>query len=223
MNRILPIAVLLCVCNAGVQATEVSGEIAIDARMVKKSLPVAVYDLRGITVYDGPGAGVNPGGLGRVAVWLEGGSSAPGPVTATMQQRDRRFEPDLLIVPAGSKVVFPNIDPIFHNIFSLSHAKPFDLGYYAEGKSREIVFSRPGIVQVYCHVHPEMYGVVVVTSSRWTARPDAHGRFSWSDVPPGQYRVMIWQRSAGMIQKAISVPATGTLQMKFQLPDDDSR
>ena len=85
-----------------------------------------------------------------------------------MQQRNLRFDPDLLIVPTGSKVLFPNLDPVFHNIFSLSRTQTFDLGYYAEGKSREVVFSRPGIVQVYCHVHPEMYGVVVVTPSRWS-------------------------------------------------------
>ena len=126
-----------------------------------------------------------------------------------------------MIISPGSKVNFPNLDPIFHNIFSLSRTQPFDLGYYAEGKSHEAVFSRQGVVQVYCHVHPEMYGVIVVTSSRWTAKPAADGTFSWSDVPPGKYRVVVWQRSAGLIHKTISVPESGFVEVKFNLPEDD--
>jgi plastocyanin len=222
MNRITLISALFCVGGA-VQASEISGTITLDTRLVKKSLPPAVYDLRGMAVRDQRSLTGQPGKFGRVAVWLEGGSSASGPGTATMEQRDRRFEPDLLIVQPGSKVVFPNLDPIFHNIFSLSRVQPFDLGYYAEGKSREVVFSREGIVQVYCHVHPEMYGVIVVTGSRWTARPAADGTFSWTDVPPGKYRVVIWQRAAGLIHKAVTVPATGTVGVKFELPQDVDR
>jgi plastocyanin len=220
MNRIIPIAVLLGVC-AAVEASEVRGEIVLNKDMVKRALPAASYDLRGMAVHDKPGPVASRGGFSRVAVWLEGGLSAAAPVNATMQQRGRRFEPDLLIIPPGSKVNFPNLDPIFHNIFSLSRTQPFDLGYYAEGKSHEAAFSRQGIVQVYCHVHSEMYGVIVVTSSRWTARPAADGTFSWSDVPAGKYRVAIWQRSAGLTHKAISVPETGSVYVKVSLPDDD--
>jgi len=221
MNRIARIAALLSVCATWAQASEVRGEISLDKEKIKKALPPAVYDLRGMAVHEKPNPGDRPGGFGRVAVWLEGGSSASVPVTATMQQRGRRFEPGLLIIPPGSKVNFPNLDAIFHNIFSLSRTQPFDLGYYAEGKSHEMVFSRQGIVQVYCHVHPEMYGVIVVTPSRWTATPAPDGTFAWSAVPPGKYRVMVWQRSAGLVHKSISVPETGAVQVKFSLPDDD--
>jgi plastocyanin len=221
MNRIASIAVFLCVCTALVQASEVKGEIVLDKEMVKKTLPAAVYDLRGMAVHEKPRPVTSSGGFGRVAVWLEGGLSDAAPVNATMQQRGRRFEPDLLIIPPGSKVSFPNLDPIFHNIFSLSRTQPFDLGYYAEGKSHDVIFSRQGIVQIYCHVHPEMYGVIVVTSSQWTARPAPDGTFSWGDVPAGSYRVVVWQRSSGLIHKAISVATTGTVQVKFNLPDDD--
>jgi len=221
MNKIAPIAALVGVFATWVQASEVRGEITLAKEMVRKALPPAVYDLRGIAVHEKPSPAVSPGRFGRVAVWLEGGLSAPAAGLATMQQRGRRFEPDLLIISPGSKVNFPNLDPIFHNIFSLSRTQAFDLGYYAEGKSHEALFSRQGIVQVYCHVHPEMYGVIVVTSSRWTAKPAADGTFSWSDVPPGKYRVMVWQRSAGLIHKTISVPETGSVQVNFNLPEDD--
>jgi plastocyanin len=160
------------------------------------------------------------GGFGRVAIWLAGGPDLAAPTTSTMQQRNLHFDPDLLIVPTGSKVLFPNLDPVFHNIFSLSRTQPFDLGYYAEGKSRQVVFSRAGIVQVYCHVHPEMYGVIVVTPSRWTSKPAPDGTFTFADVPPGKYQVVIWQHSAGLVSRNISVPSTGGVRVSFRIPDE---
>jgi hypothetical protein len=138
-----------------------------------------------------------------------------------MGQHDRRFEPELIIVPTGSKVSFPNLDPIFHNIFSLSRTQSFDLGYYSEGKIREVAFPKAGIVQVYCHVHPEMYGVIVVASSRWTAKPSVDGSFNWSNVSPGKYKLMLWQRSAGLVHKNVTVPPTGTVQVKLRLPEEN--
>ena len=203
-------------------ASVLTGKITLDRKMVKKSLAPAVYDLRGIAIPDKPVRTQEPGAFGRVAVWLEStDSSALGPVTATMAQKDRHFEPDLLIVPAGSKVRFPNLDPIFHNIFSLSRTRNFDLGYYSEGKSRDVVFPKEGIVQVYCHVHPEMYGIVVVTSSRWTARPSPDGSFSWSDLPAGKYRLMIWQRSAGLLHRSVTIPPSRNVQVEIHLPEDE--
>jgi plastocyanin len=190
--------------------------------MIRKSVPPSIYDLRGIAVHDTHRSAENAGHFGRVAVWLEDSPVSASPVTATMQQHNLRFEPDMLIVPTGSKILFPNFDPIFHNIFSLSRIQPFDLGYYAEGKSREMRFLKEGIVQVYCHVHPEMYAVIVVTSSRWTARPSSDGTFSWTDVPPGKYRVLVWQRSTGLSHKVVVVPATGAVQVRFSLPDDEA-
>ena len=89
----------------------------------------------------------------RVAVWIEPDapiSVVPG--TAKMRQSGRRFDPDLVVVPVGSSVDFPNHGPIFHNIFSLSRSEMFNLGYYSEGKSRSVTFSHSGVVQVYCHI-----------------------------------------------------------------------
>lgn len=216
------LATLLSLSAVAIQASEVYGEIKIETRMVRKTLPAAVYDLRGMAPHgQRPPPSKGPGGFGRVAVWLEGGSDSAVPTTSTMQQNNRHFEPGLLIVPTGSKVLFPNLDPVFHNIFSLSHTQHFDLGYYAEGRSKEAVFPQSGIVQVYCHVHPEMYGVIVVTPSRWTARPAPDGTFSFTGVPAGKYQVVIWQQSIGLIHKNISVPANGEVGVKFTLPDEN--
>lgn len=217
-NSLLMVA-LLCFWASGSYASEISGQINIQARMTRKVLAPAVYELRGNAVSNT----VVPRSVGKVAVWLEARSpSAVLPVRSTMQQRGRHLEPDLLIVPVGSTVEFPNLDPVFHNIFSLSSARAFDLGYYSEGKSRSIVFPRAGVVQVYCHIHPEMYGVVVVTPSRWSAVPSSDGAFSWPDVPAGKYRLMVWQKSAGLVSKSVNVPESGTVRVRVDLPEESA-
>ena len=85
--------------------------------------------------------------------------------------------PDLVVVPVGSTVSFPNMDPIFHNIYSLSKPRTFDLGSYDKGETRKVMFPKPGIVDVYCHLHPNMAATIVVTPNRWYARPDRSGQF----------------------------------------------
>jgi plastocyanin len=214
-------AALLCFCVRDNCASEVSGLITVQAKMARKTIAPAVYELRGLTVPDKRAVSNGDHSAGRVAVWLDAPHLSPAaPAQAAMQQRDRRLVPDLLIVPVGSTIEFPNLDPIFHNIFSLSSARTFDLGYYSEGKSRRIAFPRAGIVQVYCHIHPEMYGVVVVTSSRWFARPASDGAFSWPDVPAGKYRLMVWQKSAGIVRRNLTVPESGTVHVRIALPEE---
>jgi hypothetical protein len=138
-----------------------------------------------------------------------------------MRQAGRKLEPSLLIVPVGSTVVFPNLDPIFHNVFSLSHARSFDLGYYPKGSSRNVTFPSPGVVQVYCHIHSDMYGAIIVAPTRWFGKPAADGTFSLADVDAGTYDLMVWIRSAGVKRRKISVPSSGTVQVRISLPSFD--
>lgn len=210
----------LYACSWNSPASELSGKIIVQKILDRKAIVPAVYDLRGMAVSEpNPRQEVNQ--FERVAVWLESDRPAPLPrITASMAQRNRRFEPELLIVPEGSTVEFPNFDPIFHNIFSLSRVQSFDLGYYSEGKSRSVSFPRTGIVQVYCHVHPNMYGTIVVTSSRWFAKPASDGTFSWPDVPAGEYRLVIWQRFAGVCHKAVTVPKSGKIDILMAIPEE---
>jgi plastocyanin len=227
MQRLFRTLVVLCLCVISSLGGEISGIIKVDPKLSRKSAIAAVYDLRGRATAVNPQAPANQPGIGRVAVWLEGNGlpEAPGSEKAALtkiNQRGRRFEPDMLIVPVGSKVSFPNLDPIFHNIFSLSKAEPFDLGFYAEGKTREVQFTHPGIVQIYCHVHPEMYAVVVVTPNTWATRPGPDGTFSWNNVPPGKYRLEIWQRSTGLIHRPVTVQDGEPARIALSLPDEES-
>ncbi|MBI4461143.1 MAG: hypothetical protein HY648_13940, partial [Acidobacteria bacterium] len=141
-----------------------------------------------------------------------------GPATVEIVQRNQEFEPELLIVPVGTTVSFPNHDPIFHNIFSLSKARQFDLGYYPEGETRKVKFEKPGIVQIYCHIHSDMSAAIVVAPGRWYAQPGQDGAFVLRDVPAGNYQIVVWHKSAGFYRKAVQVSESGAATVSFEIP-----
>jgi plastocyanin len=202
-------------------ATEVSGKIVLKKDVERTSVNTAVYSLRGMAV-EAPSVPPKRTSFSHTAVWLEPSTPRPEarPVNAVMQQIGRRFEPDVLVIPVGSTVEFPNLDPIFHNIFSLSRAQTFDLGYYAEGKSRRVTFTRAGVIQIYCHIHANMYGVVIVAPAAWFGMPDAGGLFAFKGVPPGNYSLAVWQRSSGLHRKKLTISDSGTVEIQLTLPEE---
>ncbi|HLI83384.1 MAG TPA: carboxypeptidase regulatory-like domain-containing protein [Bryobacteraceae bacterium] len=158
----------------------------------------------------------------RVAVYIEGPggqtSDPGGPVVATMEQKDRRFVPDLVVIPVGSTVSFPNLDPIFHNIFSLSASKSFDLGNYPMGETRHVTFTRPGVVALNCHLHPNMAASIVVTPNRWATRSGSDGSFVISGVPAGTYSIVAWHRVAGTFRQRVEVSEGNDASVTFVIP-----
>lgn len=203
-----------------VQAGDIEGGIVIMRRLTKRTVtaPVSSYQ-RGAGVELGADAAIDPLAFERshVVVYVEGALGSK-PVTASMEQKERRFLPDLLVVPAGSTVAFPNLDPIFHNVFSLSKAKSFDLGNYPRNQSRSVTFAEPGIVFVNCHLHPNMAAAIVVTPNRFYTRGDADGRFTLSGVPPGRHTLVAWHKSAGYFRQEVEVGASGTVNVQFSIP-----
>jgi plastocyanin len=154
----------------------------------------------------------------HVIVYLEGEQEAAAPISAQMEQQNRRFAPDLVVIPAGSSVSFPNFDPIFHNVFSLSKAKSFDLGNYSKGQTRMVTFPKPGIVAVYCHLHPNMAGTIVVTPNQWGVRVDPAGQYTLANVLPGKYTVVAWHKTGGTFRKTIEVTAGKDSVADFFVP-----
>jgi plastocyanin len=202
-------------------AGDLSGRVVITRKLTRKPVNPATYNIRGVVPReDGPQPVVDE--FARTVVLLEGGTGTgtPRPVRAVLDQRGRRFQPELLVVPAGSTVDFPNSDPLFHNVFSLSRAKSFDLGYYPEGRSRSVTFPRPGVVQVYCHLHPNMYAAIVVTAGDRHRRPAEDGQFSWKDLPAGDYEVVVWHNTGGLFRKRIRVPERGEARLEIHVPVD---
>lgn len=130
-------------------------------------------------------------------VYLDGAVSgapaarASGPLD--LEQRGQAFVPTLLVVPVGTAVRFPNGDPVFHNVFSYSKARRFDLGRYHQGESKTVVFDKPGYVKVMCEVHKWMRSAVFVAENPYYGVADAQGRFHIDAVPPGHYRLVAEQ------------------------------
>ena len=118
------------------------------------------------------------------------------PTHAVLRQKNKSFEPHLLAVTIGSSVDFPNLDPWFHNVFSLFNGKKFDLGLYEAGTSRTVHFDREGVSYIFCNIHPEMSAVVVVVSSPYYAVVSKNGDFSIAGTPPGKYTLHVWSENA---------------------------
>ncbi|HVN06400.1 MAG TPA: carboxypeptidase regulatory-like domain-containing protein [Bryobacteraceae bacterium] len=135
-----------------------------------------------------------------VVIWL-GPASGRAPLDGAphryrMEQKDKHFIPHVLAIPVGAAVDFPNLDPIFHNVFSNYNGQIFDLSLYRPGTSRRQVFDRPGIVRVFCNIHPTMSAVIAVLDTPWFAVSGARGEFEIRDVPPGSYTLHIFHERA---------------------------
>ncbi|HWF11165.1 MAG TPA: carboxypeptidase regulatory-like domain-containing protein [Bryobacteraceae bacterium] len=162
----------------------------------------------------------------RVAIYLEGRAPLEAPADTVnipkMEQENRRFVPEMLVVQAGSKVSFPNLDPIFHNVFSLSGAKTFDLGNYPKGDTRIVSFPEPGIVFVNCHLHSNMTATIVVAPNKWNTKAGRDGHFELTGVPPGKYTIVAWHKTSGPIRHTVTVTPGNVEHVEFLIPLDDS-
>jgi plastocyanin len=117
-------------------------------------------------------------------------------VTYRMIQREKRFTPDLLVVPVGTQVEFPNLDPWFHSVFSLYEGKRFDLGLYEAGSRKRVAFDRPGPSYIFCNIHPEMSAVVLAIESDYSGISNQSGRVAIENVPDGKYILHVWYANA---------------------------
>lgn len=155
-----------------------------------------------------------------VAVWLEasGLGARANPPRQKMNQRGKRFIPHVMIVEKGSEIDFPNSDPYFHNVFSLFNGKRFDLGLYASGESRPVIFNRVGISYIFCNIHPLMSAIIVVVDTPYYALSDQNGMLSINDIPEGRYQLKVWHerttpQELTALTQLIQVPSTGTLDL----------
>jgi hypothetical protein len=119
--------------------------------------------------------------------------------------KGQTLRPRILVVPVGTTVEFPNQDSLFHNVFSVSPARPFDLGRYGRGKSKRVTFDKPGLVNVYCNLHPNMASYILVVPNRAFARPDSSGRFALPALPKGRYAVNVWHPDFPTVRREVTV------------------
>ncbi len=189
MKRVLPFLVLAVVLFSGsVKAAPVTGNVGFVTKRGQR--PV----------------------VDETLVWLEPSAGAKvtrrAPQSVQMTTRNKMLIPHVIAIPAGSTVAFPNDDPISHNLFSLSSGNAFDLGLYRKGAGKTENFDSPGIVNVYCNVHPNMSAVIHVMSTPYYTLADTNGHYTF-DVPPGRYRLVAWNEQGGTSETTVDVGAAG--------------
>jgi plastocyanin len=155
----------------------------------------------------------------RSVVYLEtaplAAFEAPPPARAVLDQRSEAFVPPVLAVTVGSTVDFPNSDRVYHNVFSLSKPRRFDLGRYPRGQSRSVRFDRPGVVRVFCEIHSHMSAYILVFAHRFFAVTDAEGRYRIDGVPPGGYTLALWNEGAVRARRELRVEEATAVEQDF--------
>jgi hypothetical protein len=157
----------------------------------------------------------------QAIVWIsEGqkrGSLAPPSIHPRIASKSKRFEPRITAVPAGTTVDFPNLDGIFHNVFSLSPGATFDLGLYRNGASRTMTFDNPGLVRVYCNIHPQMAAYLMVIDGTIWAQTGSDGKAVLANVPLGRAVVRVWDEKGGDYEGTVDLTAERPTSLAVEL------
>jgi plastocyanin len=158
--------------------------------------------------------------LTDVIVYVDGLKGRTRAATASMTMKAKTFTPHVLVVPVGGTVEFPNEDPIFHNVFSVSGENRFDLDLYKRPKKGSFTFQHPGVARVYCNIHPQMSAVVMVRDNPYFTKAASDGSFTLEGVPAGRHLLKAWHERGGEQGVEVQVPAEG--QVGAQLVLDGS-
>lgn len=144
--------------------------------------------------------------LADIVVWLQpqdgSGTQLSAPAHIRLLQKDKMFHPHVLPIRVGTIVDFPNADPIFHNAFSNYDGQLFDVGLYPPGTSRSVRFRRPGVVRVFCNIHPAMSAIILALDTPYFNRAAKDGQFRIPDVPPGRYELHVFDERATQTPEA---------------------
>ena len=196
-------------------------KILIACALASASSPLASAPLT-IRVADASGKPVRDA---VVTLYPAGGAARPARPGGrfTIAQQNLQFRPFLTIVPVGTDVSFPNLDPTKHHVYSFSPAKKFELKLFAKDQSRTVRFDQPGVVALGCNIHDQMSAFIVITDSAWTARTNAQGIATFSDAPNAPGRVKVWhpylRAPGGELQQSVSAAQrTAMFQLRLRPP-----
>jgi plastocyanin len=151
-------------------------------------------------------------------VWLEGALDPEAEKPALeMVQKDFLVSPSLIVIPTGGSVSFPNLDDEYHNVFSYSPPKRFDLGRYMPGEEPvpSQVFDQPGLVTVRCEIHEHMRAIILVVDSSHYTTTGTDGRFRLDGLPAGTYTLKAWVNSELTLEKQVTLEAAQTIELSF--------
>ena len=153
----------------------------------------------------------------KAVIYIESisGDFTPPSTRPVLDQRDMVFRPLVLPIVVGTTVDFPNSDPLFHNVFSLSQPKEFDLGRYPKGQKKSVTFDKPGIVSVYCEIHSYMFATILVLQNPFYTVPDDEGNFTLTGVPAGTYQLSFWYGRKKAATRTVTITANQTTTENF--------
>jgi plastocyanin len=157
---------------------------------------------------------LQPGGADPAAVWLESDRAKPAPKNyLVMAQHDGRFVPPFLVAAVGQTIEMPNLDQVAHNVYSVTPSHTFNLGLYAMGERKEVIFDRPGLVEVACSIHSFMRARILVVPNALYATVDGDGSYQILNVPAGNYTLRFWAGGRAPFSREITVAPGGRVRV----------
>jgi plastocyanin len=195
------------------------GHVTLTTRARGAALPSTAYPGRIVGRHELPAIPE----IRNVVVYLKNVSyGGPPPVKkAELRQAHESFIPHVVAITRGSTVDFPNDDPIFHNVFSLSGAASFNLGRYPQGRSKAWKFTKTGIVKVFCDIHSHMSATILVLDHPYFAVPEIDGSFELPNIPAGQYTIVGWHERVGERSASVRVERGRPATVNLSLPVED--
>jgi hypothetical protein len=214
---------LLTVAPGGQSADtgSIVGRVTLTTKVRGVPMPSTTYPGRAVGQHEPPAIPE----IKNVVVYLKGVVfRGPLPLKkAELRQEQETFIPHVVAITRGSTVEFPNDDPIFHNVFSLSGAANFNLGRYPKGQSKPWRFTKAGIVKVFCDIHSHMSATILVMDHPYFTIPEKDGSFEIANVPPGQYALVGWHERVGERTAAVRVERGKTVTIDLSLPVEERR
>ena len=196
------------------QTGSIEGKVKLLPRVVSEARAAQRYPGQPGPVIDIPKTPIPA--IVFVADRFEGQTFVPPAKHPTLAQKGAWFVPEVMAVLVGTTVDFPNHDPQYHNVFSYSKAKRFDLGRYPTGESRAVTFDKLGVVKIYCEIHAHMQSFVVVCPNPYFAVTDTDGGFRIDNVPAGKHKLVAWRARGEAFEREADVTEGQTFTIKFE-------
>lgn len=217
VSDVLRISILVVLFAGSLPAATITGTVrAKPVEQSEQDVKGGKYDSRKYKFLER----IDYGALKDFVVSVEevsGSYQAPQTPLQVVTQKDGTFHPHVLPILVGTTVEWPNLDEIYHNVFSMSEAKSFDLGLYKDPVRKRVLFDKPGRVDVFCSIHTKMNCIILVLPNPFFAATGPDGKYRIENVPAGKYKLKAWQERLPAAVQEITVPETGEIQVDFMM------
>lgn len=216
----MPAIIVACALLLGTLAAAAQGTASAEGTV---ALPKPVAQTKVNPRYAGQAGALRPPEPPTAVVFLDGAplpaDDKPGTNVLQVVQQGMQFWPGLLAVRKGTRVEFPNGDDFYHNVFSYSKAKRFDLGrFLKDEKPATVTFNQPGVVKLYCEIHEHMRGTVIVLDTPYFVKTDTNGVYRLTGLPAGQFKLKAWLDDKLVHERPVELKSGETARVNFPAP-----